>query len=295
MTFVSIRHRIAFVHVPRTGGSSIANVLRGVGDEVGLAPHLRARDIAAQIGFETWSTLRSFAVVREPVDWLRSTWRFIRQQPLHPLFVQATVMDWPEFARSVSFLSPLGWRQCDFLADAAGRPLCRFVLRFERLAQDWAELAPQLGLPPELPHTNASRPDSEEDDPDGSGRATIETVFAEDAMRLGYPIDPAVRDVIEDRWAQLGELVAPGWPADPFRLRAIGELLFASHEFDGALYVFQRASKLAPEAQDAARFARMPRRFGEATPSFEDVIAAVERAASGVGRTALVSGDALPA
>ena len=103
------------------------------------------------------------------------------------------------------------------------------------------------------------------------------------------------RDVIEDRWAQLGELVAPGWPADPFRLRAIGELLFASHEFDGALYVFQRASKLAPEAQDAARFARMPRRFGEATPSFEDVIAAVERAASGVGRTALVSGDALPA
>jgi hypothetical protein len=77
--------------------------------------------------------------------------------------------------------------QWDFIADGGDRLIVDEVLRFERLAEDFARLAQQLQFPGTLRHVNRSRRDADyRRHYNPTTRALIEDRFHCDIERLGY-------------------------------------------------------------------------------------------------------------
>lgn len=65
---------VIFVHIPRTGGTSVTRTLyaRGVG-------HRTAAEIQRYAGTAMWNQYPSFAIVRDPVARLKSAYRYVAQ------------------------------------------------------------------------------------------------------------------------------------------------------------------------------------------------------------------------
>lgn len=279
MTYVCLERRIAFVHVPRAGGTSILEALRAFGGGMSLEPHLRARDLRERLGGETWDALHSIAVVREPIDWFASAWRYIHARPLHPLFVAAATSSHGEFARLAAYVAMPGGRQIDFLCAPCGRPLVRHVLRFERLEEDWAELAQRLPLPGGIPRLNAV---ADASDPlDDDSRRVVAGVLAEDAIRLGADCAEESRAVVGDAWARIAAL-GPDWFDDADACRALANILLGLGEFDAA-------ALCATRARDAATLARIPPRLEAHTPHADDLRSFIDRIAAGTATTPYLS------
>jgi hypothetical protein len=279
LTYVCLERRIAFIHVPRAGGTSILEALRAQGGGLPLEPHLRARDLRDRLGVETWDTLHSIAVVREPIDWFASLCRYIRSRPLHRLFVAAATSDHTEFARLAAYVAKVGNRQIDFLCAPCGEPLVRHVLRFERLAEEWAELAQRLPLPSEIPHLNAVIDASGPLDEDS--RRVVASVLAEDAIRLGAAGAEESRSAVGDAWAQIAAFGA-GWFDDIDACREMAGILHGLGEFDAAAFC-------ATRARDAATLARIPQRLDVRTPHPDVLRAFLDRIVSGTAAAPYIS------
>lgn len=280
MTFVSLARRIAFVHVPRAGGTSVLEALRREGDGLPLEPHLRAVDLRARLGEAVWDGLESIAVVRESLDWFWSKWRYIRTEPLHRLFVATRGLELSDFCRLAPFVTKIGARQVDFLCDRQGAPLVRHVLRFETLAEDWARLAATLPIPEELPRRNA-RPAPPESPFDAVDRRRVLAVFAEDAIRLGLATATEARAIVEPTWRRIAAF-GPDWFDRPEACSACVELFLELGEFDAARYCAARAGDIGIDA-------RIPPRPDRRVPWSDDVRAFIDRIAAGRAQEPLVS------
>jgi hypothetical protein len=63
---------IVFIHIPKAGGTSVSNLLYGK-----RAGHFTACEIKDCLGEDSFRSMKSFAVVRNPVDRLISAYKFI--------------------------------------------------------------------------------------------------------------------------------------------------------------------------------------------------------------------------
>lgn len=70
---IYLKHRIIFVHIPRTGGTSMTRLLYGR-----RCGHFCAFEIVEKLGVEAFNGLVSFVVTRNPYDRLISAYEFIR-------------------------------------------------------------------------------------------------------------------------------------------------------------------------------------------------------------------------
>ncbi|MDZ4753807.1 MAG: glycosyltransferase [Phycisphaerae bacterium] len=197
MTYVSPSRGIAFIHVPRTGGTSLRTMLLSDGSTLPMRDHIRARDVIESIGMDAWSKLASIAVVRNPIDWMRSVWKYARATPLHSLYQQAQSQDFSSFVRAYPEWAQSEWgtqsvAQSAWLVDSDGRLAIRHVLRFENLAAEWAELAQTLGLHSYMPKLNASKAadDSEALTPDAA--VALFAMMRDDYEHFQYapPLEP---------------------------------------------------------------------------------------------------------
>lgn len=209
---------LAFVHVPRTGGTSIAEAISLQRGARRFSPHLRACDLMGEIGRDAWLGLSSVAVVRHPIDWVRSTWRFARGEPLQPLFLHAHMMPFAAFADRAGDVAPIGWRPIDYLLDADGEFAVRHILRFERLDRDWRDLVEELGLgglgfPRELPRVNASKPSQIGVDDSHACELGLAAYgpFAREFAALGYEMPEAIALALEANRRELHGLLEPDW------------------------------------------------------------------------------------
>ncbi len=181
----------AFVHIPKTGGTSLVRALAaerteytayGVWDMLEASPereaiatairrnfglasfvsfpqqHLPAAALRALLG-DAWDSLFSFACVRNPWDMLVSTYAFARA---HAPGVStedpdrsALMARCDTFARFVELYPLLRADQTAMVSDG-DLVLVTEVLRFERLADDVAALRDRLGLTLALGFENAS-------------------------------------------------------------------------------------------------------------------------------------------
>jgi hypothetical protein len=160
MTLVSESHRFVFVHVPKSGGTSVKYALGHLQSErhAGLLranKHIGAGELPQllpDVALDDWYT---FAFVRNPFDQLRSYWTYKTEHPFHP-----------DYAATVAAGSFEGWvqmfaddprrLQCSYTHDR-GRQLVDFVGRYERLADDFAVVADRIGIGPvDLPCVNRS-------------------------------------------------------------------------------------------------------------------------------------------
>ncbi|PTV96363.1 sulfotransferase family protein [Rhodobacter aestuarii] len=180
---VSPGRRYIFVHIPKTGGTALAEVLeaRAMADDilVGDTPKARRRKgrlkgmetagrlwkhttLAEGVGLYTEAQARdwfTFALVRNPWDRMVSYYHWLRAQSFaHPAVGLAQDLDFtafvlhPEIGASIA-ASPYG----SYLRLANGCEAATAFIRLEHFAEDVAPLEAHLGftLAP-LPRVNAS-------------------------------------------------------------------------------------------------------------------------------------------
>ena len=168
---ISPERRILFVHIQKTGGSAVAQLLKaGIPDlQSYLGTHDPASAARDALGGEYDSYYR-FAFVRNPWGRLVSWYAMIRQRagvrPINRLwrYVLESSSSFEEFILhctaaidDVDGRKSFADNQLDYISDEAGRPIVDFVGRYERFGDDLRTVLDRIGLPGvEIPHVNRS-------------------------------------------------------------------------------------------------------------------------------------------
>jgi len=223
--FLSPRHRILFVHIAKTGGTSIRSALKRLhwSDPYAIPIHLvngltrvlkyktgakfprHSKAIAAYecIGEPFWSRLFKFTFVRNPWDLQVSNWHYLGRHPNAPL---SGLKDFGEFLQHMfNEDRPWGYHidthqevQSHYVTDHSGKVILDFIGRFERLHEDFEEACRQGGIPQiSLPHKRRSR-ERKKDYRTYYDDVTAELIakhYAEDIQLFGYTFDDVDREM----------------------------------------------------------------------------------------------------
>jgi chondroitin 4-sulfotransferase 11 len=193
---ISERNRCIFVHIQKTGGSSLEAVLRGNDPGIGSnlhegRRHLFAREIRPLVGAERWNAYFKFAFVRNPWDRLVSWYHMCIQVPVPNAFaryVRACAPTFEAFVRQAT--TGMGERttynQLDYVTDERGEPMLDFVGRYETLHEDFARIRDRLPLAFDLPHVNRSEHLHYRECYSDATRDIVARRFARDIAYFGY-------------------------------------------------------------------------------------------------------------
>jgi hypothetical protein len=217
---LSVKHRFLFVHIAKTGGTSVRAALQAQrwrdpwywpmflcsrlshlsGHRIATKLPRHAKVVAAKelLPKEFFDQLFKFAFVRNPWDLQVSSFHHIRRE--RPQYLSghedfAAFLRWkldPERPYQYHIDTSIE-SQTDYLIDLSGRVVVDFIGRYERLGEDFAEACRRIGMPAlALPHQRQARDRQK----DYRGYYTDETAelvarhFARDIEILGYGFDP---------------------------------------------------------------------------------------------------------
>lgn len=214
---VSHTHAFAFVHVPKTAGSSVHLALgrhatsadaywanRWLG-RLGIPvnrfapwpytkfrPHASAAVLQAWLPRDVFDSLFKFAFVRNPWDLLVSYWHYLRSKPGHRRSRIARSL--PSFAAYVDYeIHRSRFSQTSMLCDRDGRLLVDFVGRYESLPTDFAFICRRIGVEATLPRVNVGKRTDYRDSYTPALAARVAEAFAADVERFGYAFDDGAR------------------------------------------------------------------------------------------------------
>jgi Sulfotransferase family len=213
---ISHKKRFLFVHIYKTGGTSVARRLatyarfrqqiavrysltRGLVNTVssmlglegdtwynGIHKHATALELRAWLGPSAYDAYYKFAFVRNPWDWQCSNYHYIRGSKMHRDHDVARRLPFKGFIQyQIDMGAPC---QLDFLADEEGRVIVDKIGRYESLQADFDEIAQKLGLPRMiLSRVNASdRPRDYRACYDAASEDLVRSYFARDIEYFGY-------------------------------------------------------------------------------------------------------------
>lgn len=210
---VSRGRKYIFIHIPKTGGTSMALALedRAMADDimVGDTPKAKKRrrkvqDIETKGRMWKHSTLRDidglvspqeiddmfvFTMVRNPWDRLVSYYHWLREQSFNNVFVKlakehdfATFLGLPAVIASFK-ATPARY----YMTDITGREKCDLYIRLEHLGEDLAKLEDHLGFSLEIAQENKSSRKSEYHSYYSENLAQLVShIFQEDIEKFGY-------------------------------------------------------------------------------------------------------------
>ena len=212
---ISHHHAFAFIHVPKTGGSSIAHALWSHADHVDhywanrclaqigirvnhyaparmrkFRPHTPAADLRRNLPAGMFEQLFTFAFVRNPWDLLVSYYHFLRDASDHPDHAShrrrhtARLRDFEAYLRYEIRRGKIS--QTRMVADRRGRVLVNFLGRYESLRTDFDHACRCIGIDAPLGRTNASARGDYRDYYTDRLVALVRDHFAEDIERFGY-------------------------------------------------------------------------------------------------------------
>jgi|SRR5690606_3654764 hypothetical protein len=198
-----------FVHVPKTGGNSIQNILRRYSsDEIvakepyqdgverfevrnptyGFAKHSPLSEYRDKLPAEIYARSFRFACVRNPWEWVVSYYFSPHRQ--------VSGFDRESFVEFIRSAPPMTY----FLRDRPAQPLAEvahnfdLLMRYETLQADFDAACDRLGVPRQmLPRVNASTRGRVEDYYDEETVELVRSRFAEDVELLGYDVPWAGR------------------------------------------------------------------------------------------------------
>lgn len=218
----SKEYNFLFVHIQKTGGTSISHALANRENNHFLEPpHLRLCDIRMPMRKPF-----TFAVVRNPWERLASWWFMMQKRQIHNDFSEYLLCPdqseepvtfssfirrtnviyeskvhhthvWPvQWPWKRPYSKSLGWNQEDYLM-RRGQFQADAVLRFERLQLDWASImhriSPDVFIP--LPHLNASSTDQSANwsalYEDGQDIDFVAKQFKRDIQRWNFSFNPS--------------------------------------------------------------------------------------------------------
>jgi len=162
------RYRLIFVHVPKTGGTSIGAALKQYGPSTHRYPqlirHAKAHELRSAIGPQKWNQYTSLAVVRNPWDWAVSCYHWWTQRADRHSTLQTKASDikamgsFQAFVESQFFEThinefPAQDYSAWLLSD--NQSICTTILRFETLNDDWEQFIAKHNYPfASLPQLN---------------------------------------------------------------------------------------------------------------------------------------------
>jgi hypothetical protein len=217
---ISHRHQFAFVHVPKTGGSSVFTALAPHGDHadgywanrclslVGIhvnhyAPwqlrkfrtHTPAEALRRHLPAGVFDDLFTFAFVRNPWDLMVSYYHFLgakQKRTTHFNHRRRLVGRLPDFESYVRYEIRRGKiSQTRMVADRRGRVLVTFLGRYESLGTDFAHVCRRLDVVAPLGRSNRSSRGDYRDYYAPRLAALVRDHFAEDVERFGYAFEEA--------------------------------------------------------------------------------------------------------
>ncbi|MEZ5778332.1 MAG: sulfotransferase family 2 domain-containing protein [Paracoccaceae bacterium] len=216
---LSTSHEFIFIHIPKTAGSSITNLLepycvrpkrtlwrslsrrlpfREAVGQAHFRVHERAEKIRSKLPDGIYGRFTTFAVVRNPYDHAVSHYEYMKQYRSAKIAARFEHVSFEDYLRLRARPRGLLERQfvnlpdqSFFVTDSAGKLIVDRILRFESLADDLRRLQDDLRLDPvSIPHENKTRARSEQA-PTASyftdeTRALLLKVYERDFELFGY-------------------------------------------------------------------------------------------------------------
>jgi hypothetical protein len=217
---LSLKHQFLFVHIAKTGGTSVRAALQGLrwrdpwywpmflcsrlshlsGHRIAAKLPRHAKVIAAKelLPKEFFDSLFKFAFVRNPWDLQVSSFHHIRRE--RPQYLGGHE-DFGGFLRwKLDPQRPYQYHldtsielQSDYLIDLHGQVVVDFIGRYERLEDDFSEICRRIGIQaPALPHRRKAtdRQDNYRSYYTDETAQLVADNFRRDVELLGYRFDP---------------------------------------------------------------------------------------------------------
>lgn len=213
---ISPARKFIFVHIPKTGGTSLALALeaRAHRDDIliGDTPKAikrkgRLKTLAAKGRLWKHSTLADldgavspseldamfiFTLVRNPWDRMVSYYHWLRGQSFdHPAVALAKSEPFDGFILHPETDASLrAFPAARYVSDASGVERCSAYVRLEHLRQDLAPVEDHIGVPLTMPHANPSeRPSDYRAAYTDQTADAVAAMCADDIARFGYQFD----------------------------------------------------------------------------------------------------------
>jgi hypothetical protein len=208
---ISHKHKCIFIHVPKTGGSSIEQILGyqrtkeeiyGWDDAIGVPlQHASAQQLLDHdlVDRETFDRYFKFAFVRNPFDLVVSEWKWrINRRNFRPWsrdrWIQMSLMRFLKRHLAGKFKGEIGLRirnhltpQYEFIHDRNGKCLVDFVGRFENFAADLDHVAGVLNLEVKsVPHAKKTKRGHYSDYYDSETIDLVGKMYEKDLAEFGY-------------------------------------------------------------------------------------------------------------
>lgn len=210
---ISPGRQFIFVHIPKTGGTSMALALEGraMKDDIMLGDtpkalkrrrrvkdartagrlwkHSTLADIDGLVSADTLEGMYTFTLVRNPWDRMVSYYHWLRAQSFdHPAVHLARSVDFAAFVQDPQTGATFrDWPARRYMTDARGVERATLYIRIEHFAHDAAPLHAHLGFALELGRSNASeRQVDYRSYYTPALQAVVAKACAEDIERFGY-------------------------------------------------------------------------------------------------------------
>jgi len=167
---VSIRRRLAYIAIPKTGTQALESVLAPKCDLVfaGMpqARHMNMktyeRFVLPYLESLDAGDTETFCVVRAPVDWLGSWYRYRRREGLKKAHKRTTDISFAEFVEAYLERKPPPYAKMrpmsSFVVGSSGKPAVTHMFRYEELGAMTDFLSKRFRGRIELPRINVSPP-----------------------------------------------------------------------------------------------------------------------------------------
>lgn len=213
---ISHGRRFIFVHIPKTGGTSLSLALeqKAMKDDIliGDTPkaqqrrrrlkdvktsgrlwkHAKLTDIYGLVDQEQIERYFVFTLVRNPWDRMVSYYHWLREQDFdHPAVTLAKAVDFSSFLNDRTTRASLSADgAARYVSDRDGAERCNLFLRLEHLAEDMARLEAGIGLKlPLPPHENRSQRGAYQTYYSAADQSLVGDLFGPDIARFGYRFD----------------------------------------------------------------------------------------------------------
>lgn len=208
---ISHPYRCIFVHIPKTGGTSIEDLiwpdmaLRSESDlwmgfvdpyhnkyQTGGLQHLLARQIRSEVGADVFESYFKFSIVRNPWDKAVSQFAYMSQRKDLMDYIGMQPGDcFKKYLELISRKKHVQWEpQVSFVFDDNGDSLVDHIGRLESFTQSVTRIMSRLGITTTaIPHSNKGQRNAYQDYYDTESEEWVRAMYADDVQTFGYAFD----------------------------------------------------------------------------------------------------------